>query len=132
MRWAESFLPTVLRTQPPSVVRERIAGLVCAVIAFWTEVCYIMGVAQRTPNLMLLIPAYNEEQRIEPVLREYAQFFRKQYTGKFQIVVVLNGCVDDTAGVVDRVAAVYPEIRALNFPAPIGKGGALKIGRAHV
>jgi glycosyltransferase involved in cell wall biosynthesis len=74
---------------------------------------------------MLLIPAYNEEQRIEPVLRDYAQFFRQQYSGKFQMVVVLNGCVDDTLGVVERVAAEYPEIRALNFPAPIGKGGAL-------
>ena len=49
---------------------------------------------------MLLIPAYNEEQRIEPVLREYARYFREEYPGKFQIVVVLNGCVDDTLGVV--------------------------------
>jgi dolichol-phosphate mannosyltransferase len=40
-------------------------------------------------------------------------------------VVVLNGCVDNTLGVVERVAAEFPEIRALNFPAPIGKGGAL-------
>lgn len=77
------------------------------------------------PDLLLLIPAYNEEGRIGPVLREYAEFFRESYRGKFQIVVVLNGCVDDTLGVVERAAAVYPEIRALNFPAPIGKGGAL-------
>lgn len=82
-------------------------------------------VTQRVPDLLLLIPAYNEEQRIEPVLRDYAHFFRQQYTGKFQIVVVLNGCVDDTLRVVESVAAEYPEIRALNFPAPIGKGGAL-------
>src|SRR5215218_5774689 len=74
---------------------------------------------------MLLIPAYNEEQRIEPVLREYARFFRKNYQGKLQIVVVLNGCVDDTLGVVQRAAVEYSEIKALNFPAPIGKGGAL-------
>jgi glycosyltransferase involved in cell wall biosynthesis len=84
-----------------------------------------MVVTQRVPDLVLLIPAYNEEQRIEPVLRDYARHFRQNYLGKFQIVVVLNGCVDDTMGVVERVAAEYPEIRALNFPAPIGKGGAL-------
>src|SRR5262245_6776696 len=41
------------------------------------------------------------------------------------MVVVLNGCKDDTMGVVKRVAADYPEISALDFPAPIGKGGAL-------
>jgi glycosyltransferase involved in cell wall biosynthesis len=80
---------------------------------------------QTAPSLLLLIPAYNEEQRIEPVLRDYARFFRQNYTGKFQIVVVLNGCSDDTLGVVERVANEYPEIRFLNFPAPIGKGGAL-------
>ena len=80
---------------------------------------------QFAPDLLLLIPAYNEEQRIEPVLRDYAQFFRRQYAGKFQMVVVLNGCVDNTQGIVERVAADYPEVRALNFPAPIGKGGAL-------
>lgn len=76
-------------------------------------------------DLLLLVPAYNEESRIGPVLRDYAEFFRKKYPGKFQIVVVLNGCVDDTLGVVRAAAEEFPEIRWLNFPAPIGKGGAL-------
>ncbi len=77
------------------------------------------------PSLLLLIPAYNEERRIEPVLREFAQYFQNDYHGKFQLVVVLNGCRDNTLGVVQRVAKDYPSIRALDFPAPIGKGGAL-------
>ena len=78
------------------------------------------------PSLLLLIPAYNEERRIEPVLRDYAQFFGKNYSGKFQIVVVLNGCTDDTLGVVRRVAAEFPAVlRVLEFKEPIGKGGAL-------
>jgi len=77
------------------------------------------------PSLLLLIPAYNEESRIEPVLREYAQYFEKHYSGNFQIVVVLNGCTDDTIGVVRRVAMEFLTIRALEFKEPIGKGGAL-------
>ena len=78
------------------------------------------------PSLLLLIPAYNEERRIEPVLRDYAQFFGKNYSGKFQLVVVLNGCTDNTLGVVHRVAAEFPAVlRALEFKEPIGKGGAL-------
>src|SRR5207302_107975 len=36
-----------------------------------------------------------------------------------------NGCRDDTLGVVNRVAGEFPEISALNFSEPIGKGGAL-------
>lgn len=77
------------------------------------------------PSLLLLIPAYNEERRIEPVLREFATYFRDHYQGKFQLVVVLNGCRDNTLGVVQRVATEFPSIRAVDFPAPIGKGGAL-------
>jgi len=77
------------------------------------------------PSLLLLIPAYNEEARIEPVLREFAQYFQDNYQGKFSLVVVLNGCRDNTLGVVERVARDFPSIRAENFPDPIGKGGAL-------
>lgn len=77
------------------------------------------------PSLLLLIPAYNEERRIEPVLRDYATYFQKNHPGKFQLVVILNGCVDDTIGVVRRVAVDHPQISALEFPEPIGKGGAL-------
>jgi glycosyltransferase involved in cell wall biosynthesis len=82
-------------------------------------------VSQTAPSLLLLIPAYNEEARIEPVLRDYGAYFEKNHPGKFQLVVVLNGCVDDTIGVVRRVAQDHPQISALEFPQPIGKGGAL-------
>ena len=77
------------------------------------------------PSLLLLIPAYNEESRIEPVLRDYAQFFGAHYPGKFQIVVILNGCTDNTLGVVQKVAAEFPAVRSEEFKQPIGKGGAL-------
>ena len=77
------------------------------------------------PSLLILIPAYNEEARIEPVLREYAEFLGRNYAGKFQIIVVLNGCRDNTLGVVKRVTKDFPAVGWLDFPAPIGKGGAL-------
>lgn len=77
------------------------------------------------PSLLILIPAYNEEDRIEPTLREYADFFGKNYAGKCEIVVVLNGCTDNTLDVVRKVGADFPAVHPLVFPAPIGKGGAL-------
>ena len=76
-------------------------------------------------NLLLLIPAYNEEERIRPVLREFAEYYQREYPGRFELYVVLNGCRDNTLGVVQEVAKEFPSIRYLNFPAPIGKGGAL-------
>ena len=81
---------------------------------------------ESAPSLLLLIPAYNEERRIEPVLRDFARYFRENYpSGLFNLTVVLNGCRDNTIGVVQRVSADYPEVHALEFAAPIGKGGAL-------
>jgi glycosyltransferase involved in cell wall biosynthesis len=77
------------------------------------------------PSLLLLIPAYNEEDRIQPVLREYGRYFQQEYRGKFQLVVVLNGCKDNTLGVVQKVAAEFSFISFLDFPEAIGKGGAL-------
>lgn len=79
----------------------------------------------KAPHLLILIPAYNEEQRLEPVLRDYSAYFAKVYPGDFQLVVVLNGCRDDTLGVVKRAAAEHIQISWLEFQEPIGKGGAL-------
>ena len=81
--------------------------------------------ATNIPSLLLLIPAYNEAERIGPVLREFAEYFPKNYHAPFELVVVLNGCRDNTLEVVESVAKDHPCIRALNFPDPIGKGGAL-------
>jgi glycosyltransferase involved in cell wall biosynthesis len=78
-----------------------------------------------SPSLVLLIPAYNEESRIGPVLREYVGHFRNYYRGVFRIVVVLNGCRDNTLSVVESVRREFSEIEYLNFTAAIGKGGAL-------
>ena len=77
------------------------------------------------PSLVLLIPAYNEEERIGPVLRRYGAYFQKHYHGRYEIVVVLNGCRDNTLRVVEEAAAEFPEIRPLEYVNPIGKGGAL-------
>ena len=59
------------------------------------------------------------------MLRDYGHYFQQHYPGKFQLVVVLNGCRDHTLDVVQRVEKDFPAISHLVFAAPIGKGGAL-------
>ena len=78
-----------------------------------------------SPHILLLIPAYNEESRIGPVLEDYANYFRDHHPGHFNIVVVLNGCKDNTLGVVKTAKKQFPEISYVNIPEPVGKGGAL-------
>ncbi|MCZ7635569.1 MAG: glycosyltransferase [Verrucomicrobia bacterium] len=81
--------------------------------------------SQAPHSVLLLVPAYNEEERIGPMLREYTTHFRAHYAGPFRLVVVLNGCRDGTLGVVQQAAREFPEISWLDFPGRIGKGGAL-------
>jgi cellulose synthase/poly-beta-1,6-N-acetylglucosamine synthase-like glycosyltransferase len=53
---------------------------------------------------------------------------QRNYSGKFQIVVVLNGCTDNTLGVVQKVASqkIFSTHQLSGiFGEPIGKGGAL-------
>ena len=87
--------------------------------------------ARSEPRLLLLIPAFNEEDRIGPVLTSYAQYLRKHYRGKWKILVVLNGCVDRTAEVVEEVKKRFSEIDYLDIKERIGKGGALIEGLKH-
>ena len=70
--------------------------------------------------MSLIIPAYNEGGRIEAVLSNYANYFPEQ-----EIIVVCNGCIDNTPDIVTRLCSRYPQIRLLNFEAKLGKGGAI-------
>ena len=81
-------------------------------------------------DLSIVVPAYNEEKRIRPTLEEYAAHFAPIYGDGFEIVVVLNGCRDDTRGVVESVARDAPRVRLIEFVRPMGKGGAIWEGFA--
>ena len=69
-----------------------------------------------SPHILLLIPAYNEETRIAPVLEDYANYFRDHHPNRFNMVVILNGCKDDTLGVVTAAKKKFPEISYVNIP----------------
>ena len=81
-------------------------------------------------ELSIIVPAYDEEHRIGPTLEEYAAHFTPLYGDGFEIVVVLNGCRDDTRGVVESVARDAPQARLIEFVRPMGKGGAIWEGFA--
>jgi glycosyltransferase involved in cell wall biosynthesis len=81
--------------------------------------------ASPPPKVLLLIPAYNEERRIAPTLRRYADFFREHYPGRFDLVVIVNGCRDGTEAVVKQVEAECSNVQHRVIPDRVGKGGAL-------
>ena len=76
-------------------------------------------------TITLIIPAYNEEHRIGSTLQQYGKYFSTQYGDACEIVVVLNGCTDNTLGVVEEAEKQFPLICHIEFTEAIGKGGAI-------
>lgn len=75
----------------------------------------------------IIIPAYNEEQRIGAMLRDYLAFYASQPEVHF--TVVLNGCTDRTLDVVQKVTQQHPtQLSYMDIPEAIGKGGAIVRG----
>lgn len=79
------------------------------------------------PNLSVIIPAYNEEARLEPTLHQAVEYFTRS-EWPVEILVVDDGSRDGTALVVDRVARAHPQVKLLRLPANRGKGYAVRAG----
>jgi len=82
-------------------------------------------------ELSLIIPAYNEELRIEKTVMSYVSNLRKDFK-TFEILVVLNGCRDNSLEVMKKMQKEYPKyVRYKNYEEAIGKGGAIIKGLKH-
>jgi glycosyltransferase involved in cell wall biosynthesis len=85
-------------------------------------------------KLSIIIPAHNEERRIEKTIRSYHFFFSQQHIAQklsFELVVVLNGCKDNTIGVVEKARSELEGNIVIIDMATAGKGLAIKAGFAN-
>lgn len=71
----------------------------------------------------LIIPAYNEERRILSALKDYYPFLQRKYR-KFEVIVVCDGN-DNTAKVSRNFGKGRAEVKVMEFPRRLGKGGAV-------
>jgi dolichyl-phosphate beta-glucosyltransferase len=82
--------------------------------------------AEANPLLSIIIPAHNEERRLQLSLPKVADFLSKQsYTA--EVIVVENGSSDRTADVVRQFMQEYPYMRLIEAETR-GKGLAVKQG----
>lgn len=79
------------------------------------------------PELSVVIPAYNEESRLLPVLQSVYSFLANQ-SMSFEIIVVNDGSVDGTANFVNQFAEGREGVKLITYDTNKGKGFALKKG----
>lgn len=79
-------------------------------------------------KLSIIVPAYNEEDRIGGMLEAYLAHFAALYHDQVEIIVSVNGSKDRTEAVVRQFQTRFTQLRMRVTPEPIGKGGAIMVG----
>ncbi len=81
---------------------------------------------QSPPLLSLIIPAYNEEERLPATLPPVFEFLESQ-PYSFEIILVNNNSRDNTGEIARQYAASRSYLRVIDEPAQ-GKGAAVRTG----
>ncbi|KAK4886993.1 hypothetical protein RN001_003264 [Aquatica leii] len=86
-----------------------------------------------TLHLSVIIPAYNEEARLPPMLDECIEYLEDRARGsnfKYEIIVVSDGSVDNTVLVAKKYCKQLgvDKFRILELETNRGKGGAVRLG----
>ena len=79
-------------------------------------------------SISIVIPAYNEEQRLGPTLTAILSFLSQRPTRFAEVLVVDDGSRDGTARIVEQFSAAHPQIRLLRNPGNRGKGYSVRHG----
>lgn len=76
------------------------------------------------PEITIAIPAYNEVECLESVVRR-AQDTMSDIGTSFEVLVVDDGSTDGTGTLADRLAQQFPEVRVVHHDENLGFTGAI-------
>lgn len=79
------------------------------------------------PHLSVVVPAYNEEERLPRTLARLAEYYDAQ-DYDYDVAVVSDGSKDTTAKVVADFAAKHPKFSLIEYQPNRGKGFAVRKG----
>lgn len=77
--------------------------------------------------ISIIIPAYNEEERISESIKRINDYFKLK-GWEFEIIVVDDGSTDNTLTVVDNLSSKIPQVKLISYPVNMGKGFAVRTG----
>ncbi|MCS6918922.1 MAG: glycosyltransferase family 2 protein [Fimbriimonadales bacterium] len=83
--------------------------------------------AENAPRLSVVIPAYNEQTRIERTLQRIVEYLNARGE-TYEILVVSDGSTDATETLVQRFAQTHPQVQLLAYQPNRGKGYAVRYG----
>jgi len=83
-----------------------------------------------SPNYSIVIPAYNERDRITATLGRILAYAGQQGWNA-EVIVVNDGSRDETAEIVRKFAAGNPMVRLVQNPGNRGKGYSVRNGMLH-
>ena len=84
-------------------------------------------VSPLTPLLSVVVPAYNEAERIGASLTRIAEYFQAQ-PYDFEVLIVDDGSADATKAMALAFAETHPQFRLLSYDVNRGKGHAVRYG----
>jgi glycosyltransferase involved in cell wall biosynthesis len=80
--------------------------------------------------ISLIIPAYNEEQRLVPFLATVIEYLQRHPQDIQEIIVVDDGSTDKTRELVGAYQAQNDHLKVMHHPRNRGKGAAIQTGVA--
>jgi len=84
---------------------------------------------ESAPALSVVIPAYNEEQRLPRTIEQIERYLDAK-KAPYELILVDDGSADGTRQVMDAAAARHDGVRVEALPRNRGKGRALAVGVA--
>jgi len=79
------------------------------------------------PHLSIIIPFFNEEGNVEPVLKEVSEVMSQQKT-TYEIILINDGSSDTTPALLRAAANHDSHIRIITHPVNLGQGAAFFSG----
>lgn len=85
------------------------------------------GNSAADPLLSVIIPAYNEENRLPQTILRITEYFAS-LPYKFEVIIVDDGSVDRTAQIAEKASLFYPNFQVISLSKNSGKGHAVRNG----